>query len=96
LGEKETGAKAALPIWMAFMRAAIAGKDDERFLGDTPDTQTLKAPGERPGKPAPAKAAAKPPVKPALSLQPAPVKPQAIVKPAVNTDLGLEDGKDRR
>ena len=34
LGEKETGANAALPIWMAVMHAAIAGKDDEQFLGD--------------------------------------------------------------
>jgi penicillin-binding protein 1A len=34
LGEKETGAKAALPIWMTFMRAAIAGKPDEQFPGD--------------------------------------------------------------
>jgi len=35
LGDKETGAKAALPIWMTWMRAAIAGKDDEKFLSDT-------------------------------------------------------------
>ena len=34
LGEKETGAKAALPIWMRFMQAAIVGKDNERFSGD--------------------------------------------------------------
>ncbi len=34
LGEKETGAVAALPIWIDFMRAAIAGKDDEEFPGD--------------------------------------------------------------
>jgi penicillin-binding protein 1A len=34
LGEKETGAIAALPIWMTFMRAAIAGKDDEQFPGE--------------------------------------------------------------
>jgi penicillin-binding protein 1A len=34
LGEKETGAKAALPIWMNFMREAIKGKDDEHFIGD--------------------------------------------------------------
>lgn len=34
LGEKETGARAALPIWMTFMRAAIAGKDNEQFLAD--------------------------------------------------------------
>ena len=32
LGDKETGAVAALPIWMDFMSAAIAGKDDEQFL----------------------------------------------------------------
>lgn len=31
LGEKETGAKAALPIWMDFMKAAIANKGDETF-----------------------------------------------------------------
>jgi penicillin-binding protein 1A len=34
LGEKETGAVTALPIWMTFMKAAIAGKDDEQFPGD--------------------------------------------------------------
>ncbi len=34
LGEKETGAVAALPIWINFMRAAIAGKADEQFPGD--------------------------------------------------------------
>jgi penicillin-binding protein 1A len=31
LGDKETGAKAALPIWMDFMRVAIADKPDEAF-----------------------------------------------------------------
>jgi len=35
LGDKETGAKAALPIWIDFMRVAIAGKDDEVFPGET-------------------------------------------------------------
>ena len=30
LGEKETGAKAALPMWMDFMKVAIAGKDSRR------------------------------------------------------------------
>jgi penicillin-binding protein 1A len=34
LGNKETGARAALPIWITFMRAAIAGKDDEQVPGD--------------------------------------------------------------
>ena len=31
LGEKETGARAALPIWMEFMKAALAGKPNESF-----------------------------------------------------------------
>lgn len=31
LGEKETGARAALPIWMEFMKAAIAEKPNEVF-----------------------------------------------------------------
>ena len=34
LGKRETGAAAALPIWIDFMRAAIAGKPDEQFPGD--------------------------------------------------------------
>ena len=43
LGDKETGAVTALPIWIDFMRAAIAGKDDEQFPGDedaTPPNET--------------------------------------------------------
>jgi penicillin-binding protein 1A len=40
LGEKETGAKAALPMWMEFMRAAIANKPDEKFPeGNAPKKQ---------------------------------------------------------
>jgi len=40
LGAKETGAKAALPMWMDFMRAAIAGKPDEAFPeGNEPKKQ---------------------------------------------------------
>lgn len=36
LGDKETGARAALPIWMDFMRAADVGKDEERFPAHNP------------------------------------------------------------
>ena len=32
LGDKETGARAALPIWMQFMSAALAGKDPGEFV----------------------------------------------------------------
>ena len=31
LGEKETGARAALPMWMDFMKAAVADKPNEEF-----------------------------------------------------------------
>jgi penicillin-binding protein 1A len=54
LGEKETGAKAALPIWMDVMKVAIAGKDDEKFLGDqdTPSTNdAAKAANQPPSQP---------------------------------------------
>jgi len=34
LGNRETGAVTALPIWMDFMKAAIASKDSEQFPGD--------------------------------------------------------------
>jgi penicillin-binding protein 1A len=43
LGEKETGAKAALPIWMPLMRAAIQGKDDEQFPGSVRPNPAPKA-----------------------------------------------------
>jgi penicillin-binding protein 1A len=40
LGNKETGARAALPMWMDFMRAAIAGKPNEKFPeGNAPEKQ---------------------------------------------------------
>ena len=63
LGEKETGAKAALPIWMTVMKQAIAGKDNEHFLGEETNpkaAQLLKAAAEPPAKPAPATAVAMP------------------------------------
>lgn len=58
LGEKETGARAALPIWMDIMKVAIAGKDDEQFPGDEqsdtaqnvfPPKAALRTPSESAG-----------------------------------------------
>jgi penicillin-binding protein 1A len=43
LGKKETGAVTALPIWIDFMRAAIAGKDGEQFPGDADATPADQA-----------------------------------------------------
>jgi penicillin-binding protein 1A len=36
LGDKESGAKAALPIWMDFMTPVVAMRPDERFPADLP------------------------------------------------------------
>ncbi|MCU1222230.1 MAG: penicillin-binding protein family [Edaphobacter sp.] len=59
LGEKETGARAALPMWMNFMRAAIANKPDETFASAGAPKKTLDLPmnklgeGVRPPKQSP-------------------------------------------
>jgi penicillin-binding protein 1A len=95
LGEKETGAKAALPIWMTVMKAAIAGKDNEKFLGDQPDTAAQKAAAAlaakggtpslaKPATPLEAKAAslgAKPATQPASGSPAKPAKTNAATKP---------------
>ncbi|MGH9740222.1 MAG: hypothetical protein ACRD4X_16800, partial [Candidatus Acidiferrales bacterium] len=36
LGSKETGAHAALPIWLEFMEKSLAGKPVEQFQGVVP------------------------------------------------------------
>ena len=41
LGPKETGAKAALPMWMDFMQAVIQGKDDEAFPNENAPKKVL-------------------------------------------------------
>jgi penicillin-binding protein 1A len=48
LGKKETGAQAALPIWMTFMKQAIVGKDDEKFPGDDDDSTPGNGPVRNP------------------------------------------------
>ena len=44
LGAKETGAKAALPMWMDFMRAAIADKPNEAFPSALAPKKVLEVP----------------------------------------------------
>ncbi|MGC1462339.1 MAG: PBP1A family penicillin-binding protein [Terracidiphilus sp.] len=73
LGEKETGARAALPIWITFMKAAIAGKPDEQFPDDGQDSQMLKASASLPAKPG--------------FVHPAPTPPARLLKPATATRL---------
>jgi penicillin-binding protein 1A len=53
LGAKETGAQAALPIWIDFMKAAIVGKPDEKFpvLGDEEMKELVPVAKARPDTP---------------------------------------------
>ena len=68
LGDKETGAKAALPMWMDFMRAAIANKPNEQFpSGGEPEKQLDVPVNAPPGAPPPA---AQPSTKPAQDTDP--------------------------
>jgi penicillin-binding protein 1A len=48
LGKKETGARAALPMWMDFMRAAIANKPNETFATGGAPKKTLDVPLSKP------------------------------------------------
>ncbi|HQU16788.1 MAG TPA: PBP1A family penicillin-binding protein [Gammaproteobacteria bacterium] len=50
LGHAETGARAALPMWMSFMRAALKGQP-ERFLPQPPGLVTVRI-NSRTGQPA--------------------------------------------
>ena len=59
LGPKETGSEAALPIWMDFMKVALAGRDAETF----PPYQGS------PQKPHPSRAMAAPPEKSTLAAR---------------------------
>ena len=40
LREKETGARAALPIWMEFMNAGLGSRDRIKFRAPTPELPT--------------------------------------------------------
>jgi penicillin-binding protein 1A len=79
LGKKETGARAALPIWIEFMQQGMAGMPVQDFPNvvrleklagehpvqvDTPDTAPTADPAEQGLAPAPEPAPAKPPQNP--------------------------------
>jgi penicillin-binding protein 1A len=78
LGDKETGAKAALPIWMMVMKQAIVGHEDEKFLADEPgETESRPAP-----KSATETAQARPIPSSAVTPVSAPAPTQTAAKPA--------------
>ncbi|MEO6923362.1 MAG: penicillin-binding protein, partial [Bryocella sp.] len=55
-GNKETGAKAALPMWIDFMKVAVAAKPSEKFATYTAPRKQLEVPvtpdADLPAKPA--------------------------------------------
>ena len=55
LGDKETGAKAALPMWIDFMKVAIAGHPNEQFARYTAPRKQLEVPVTPDEEEAPAK-----------------------------------------
>jgi penicillin-binding protein 1A len=79
LGEKETGAQAALPIWMTVMKQAIVGKDDEKFLSDDPKAMMDVAKG---GTAQGAAAGAGANLGANATAKPAMKKPPPVVSPA--------------
>lgn len=48
LGDKETGAKAALPMWMDFMKVAVAGRPNEQFSKFNAPKKQLEVPIAQP------------------------------------------------
>jgi penicillin-binding protein 1A len=90
LGKPETGAIAALPIWLEFMKGALAGKPVESFQNvvplekiavtktvkvDTPDSAPTEA-GEAPtDETPPGNGTAPPGIAPASKTPPAPITP---------------------
>jgi penicillin-binding protein 1A len=50
LGNKETGAVAALPIWMDFMRVALKGKESEDFAAPPPTPNAVARKVDTPDK----------------------------------------------
>jgi penicillin-binding protein 1A len=84
LGEKETGAKAALPAWIEFMKAAIAAKPNEAFATGGEPKKMLDVPVSPAGveslkRAAPAKEDVDPDA-PGGDAAPAPVK--VVPRPA--------------
>jgi len=89
LGEKETGARAALPMWMDFMRAAIAGKPDEAFpTGNMPEKEL-----DVPLTPADSPVVKQIPKEPEMT-DPDAIEPEQKPAPVVRTAPGIPPGDE--
>ena len=78
LGDKEQGARVALPIWIDFMREAIKGKDNEHFTGES-DTQPAATPA--PAQTSQSTPAATTTPTPTTAPKPKPTTPAATTTP---------------
>ena len=54
LGDRETGARAALPIWVQFMKAAVANKPNEAFSTPNAPKKQIQVPADTATEAAPA------------------------------------------
>ena len=79
LGKKETGARAALPIWLEFMQGALAGVPEVEFANVTPLEEVARdhavhvdTPDTAPTEDEPAERKAKPPADAAPAASPPP------------------------
>jgi penicillin-binding protein 1A len=89
LGEKETGARAALPIWMGFMKVAIADEPNEQFPSANAPKKKLEVAVTPPDK--------QPAAAPAdtnddnVDTTPPPPPPQSAVPPPVPANGAAPD-----
>ncbi|MGA8939003.1 MAG: PBP1A family penicillin-binding protein [Acidobacteriaceae bacterium] len=75
LGDRETGARAALPIWMQFMKVAIANKPNETFSAPNAPKRQIQMPAQSVSDTEAPAPAPPPAVPPAAAPAPEP-KPQ--------------------
>jgi penicillin-binding protein 1A len=90
LGDKETGAKAALPMWMDFMKVAVADKPDEQFSKPNAPKKQLDVPVAPAGDETPVKAT-KPEDDPDAAAG-EDAAPKAVAAPPVVDALPADEG----
>jgi penicillin-binding protein 1A len=78
LGEKETGARAALPIWVQFMKVALANRPNEAFSMPNAPKRRIQVPVEPDAEAGPAET---PPPAPAVAPTSEPAPQPAVLEP---------------
>jgi penicillin-binding protein 1A len=89
LGDKETGSRAALPIWMDVMRVAIQGKDNEKFLASQPGDSLPPQSSAKPNANSAPKPETAAPPKPAANSAPRPAATKPPTGSPIKTGSGI-------